>query len=396
MQRWFLLVVMVVALFASPAAAQEASPVPGADSGALTVVASGLTNPRGFLWTADGTLYVAEAGIGGSNEPTDDAPTQQAVGPWRGGPSASVVRIEAGCPVLVAGELPSAMSAMGDALGAEDLAILGDQLYTSVDGGGPAHGNGDQPSGVYRILGNGTTELVADLSAWVRANPVAAVPPDLDPDAAGFSLVADAATESFWVGDPNSGQILNVGLDGSVSRIADLSEGHPVPTGLAAAPQGGVYVGDLTAVPFPDGASRVVHVAADGTVTEVWTGLTAVTDVAVGPDGTLYAVELSTGNLEEPPFLMPGSGRVVRQTGPDSMEAVASGLMLPISLGFGPDGGLYVSMPAIGADNGEGHIVRIDLAAAPVAATPMAMEEAVAAGGCTPAPRGTPVATPAA
>jgi hypothetical protein len=394
MRRWLLLVVMLAALVASPAVAQEASPAAGADSGAISVVASGLTNPRGFLWTADGTLYVAEAGIGGTNLGTPEAPPP--VGPVRGGASASVVMIEAGCPVLVAGGLPSVLTSLGDVLGVEDLAILGDQLYAAVDGGGEAHGNAAQPSGVYRILGDGTTELVADLSAWVRANPVANVPPDFDPDAAGYSLVADAATQSFWVVDPNSGQILNVGLDGSVSRIADLSEGHPVPTGAVAAPQGGIYVGYLTAVPFPDGASRVVHVAADGAVTEVWTGLTAVTDVAVGPDGELYAVELSTGNLDEPPFLVPGGGRVVRQTGPDSMEGVASGLMLPVSLGFGPDGALYVSMPAIGADNGEGHIVRVDLAAGPVAATPMAVEEAVQAGGCSPAPRATPMATPAA
>ena len=150
-------------------------------------------------------------------------------------------------------------------------------------------------------------------------------------------------------------------LDGTVTRVVDLSEQHRVPTGLAAAPQGGVYVGFLTPVPYPDGTSRVIHVAPDGTVTEVWTGLTAVTGVAVGPDGTLYASEMSTGNLEEPPFAVPGSGRIVHQTGPDSSEDVATGLMFPIALAFGPDGALYVSMPAFGADSGEGTISRIDL-----------------------------------
>jgi hypothetical protein len=391
MYRALLLVAMLFGMLATPVAAQEGTPAAGAQGPALDVVASGLTHPRGVLWTADGTLYVAEAGSGGPNPPTDDAPTQQAIGPWQGGLSASVVRVEAGCPVLVAGNLPSSMDAMGGVLGAEDLAILGDQLYASVDGGGAAHGNEDQPSGVYRILGNGTTELVADLSAWVRANPVAVMPPDYDPDAAGYSLVADTATQSFWVVDPNSGQILNVTLDGTVTRIADLSAGHPVPTGLAAAPQGGVYVGYLTAVPFPDGASRVDHVAADGTVTEVWSGLTTVTDVAVGPDGTLYAVEMSTGNLEEPPFLMPASGRIVRQTGPDTMEEVASGLMFPVSLSFGPDGGLYVSLPALGANNGEGMIARLDTAGTAVA-TPGVVEEASSAAACAPVPRGPPTA----
>ena len=333
---------------------------------------------------------MAQAGSGGANDATEEAPTTEAIGPWTGGPSASVVRIDAGCPVLVAGGLPSSADGIGGVLGAEDLAILGGQLYASVDGGGAVHGNAGQPSGVYRILGDGTAELVADLSAWVRANPVANMPPDFDPDAAGYSLVADEATGTFWVVDPNSGQILQVGLDGSVSRIADFSEGHPVPTGLAAAPQGGVYVGFLTAVPFPENASRVVYVAPDGAVTDVWTGLTALTDVAVGPDGTLYAAEISTGNLMEPPFMVPGSGRVVRQRG-ESAETVASGLMFPSSLAFGPDGMLYVASPALGANGGEGFIARLDVAAGPVMATPEAVSAAQSSG-CAPVVAATPVA----
>jgi hypothetical protein len=195
-----------------------------------------------------------------------------------------------------------------------------------------------------------------------------------------------------WVVDPNSGQVLNVGLDGSISRIADLSEGHPVPTGLAVAPQGGVYVGFLTAVPFVDGSSKVIHIALDGTVTEVWSGLTAVTDIAVGADDALYALEMSTGNLMEPPFLVPESGRIVRQTGPDTMDIVASGLNLPISLAFGADGGLNVALPAAGADGGEGVIARIDVTSAPVTEVSGALEEAVQAAGCAQAPVATPVA----
>lgn len=380
-----LLCLVAAIALAMTASAQEATPVAetGMASG-LTLAASGLTNPRGFLWTADGAIWAAQAGIGGDT--AGEPPMPPPVGPQSGGPSGSVVRIDAGCPVVVAEGLPSAMNGLGEALGVEDLAILGDQLYAAVDGGGEVHGNPTQPAGVYRILGNGGFELVADLSAWVRANPVAFLPPDHDPDAAGFSLVADAATSSFWVVDPNSSQILNVGLDGAVSRVVDLSEGHPVPTGLTAAPQGGVYVGFLTAIPLPDGASKVIHVAPDGTVTDTWTGLTAVTDVAVGPDGALYALEMSTNNLMEPPFFVPDSGRVVRQTGADTLEEVAIGLNLPISLAFGPDGGLYVALPAAGANDGGGMIARIDLAAAPVVEISGALADEVQAAGCAQAP----------
>jgi hypothetical protein len=338
--------------------AQDATPVTD-QVGTSVVVASGLVNPRGFTWGPDGALYVASAGNGGPNDATEQAPTSEILGPFKGGPSASVVRIENGCPVTVADGLPSTLTATGEALGAEAVAFLGGALYVSVDGGGPVHANPDQPSGVYRIEDDGTTTLVADLSAWVRANPVSELPPDFDPDAAGYSMVADETAGVLWVGDPNSGQVLTVTPDGTITRVADLSAGHPVPTQLALAPDGGVYVGALTAVPFPDGAAKVMKVEADGTVTDVWTGLTTVVAVAVGPDGTLYALELSTGNLQEPPFLQPGSGRVVRQTGPDTLEEVAGGLMFPITMAFGPDGGIHVATPAIGADNGEGLIIRL-------------------------------------
>ena len=86
-RRTLLLIVSLLTLLAAPAAAQEATP----QAGALTTVASGLISPRGFLWTADGTLYVAQAGSGGASLGTPTAPPP--VGPFPGGSTASVVRI---------------------------------------------------------------------------------------------------------------------------------------------------------------------------------------------------------------------------------------------------------------------------------------------------------------
>jgi hypothetical protein len=345
-----------------PVSAQEATP--GVEEGAVTldIVAGGLTNPRGFTWGEDGTLYVALAGTGGPNLPTEDAEVIAAFSGFYGGPSATIARIEDGCPVTVADGLPSYVDGTGGVVGVSDVAILGGQLYATIDGGGAVHGNPEQPAGLYRINADGTFDVVADLSAWMRANPVAERPQgDNDPDGEVWQLLPTADESAFWVVETNQGQLLQITPAGEITRIADLSAGHPVSTGLALAPDGGAYVGNLTAFPFLDEAAKVIHVAPDGTVTDHWTGLTAVVALAVGPDDALYALEMVTGSINEDPFIQPNSGRIVRQTGPDSLEVVAEGLNFPVGLDVSPDEAFYVSAPALGATPGQGMIARLDL-----------------------------------
>jgi plastocyanin len=83
-----------------------------------------------------------------------------------------------------------------------------------------------------------------------------------------------------------------------------------------------------------------------------------VTSIAVDADGTLYAAEMSTENMSEPPFVRPNSGRIVRQTGPDTSEEIVVGLPYPVSTDFGPDDALFVSFPGLGGET-TGGIVRI-------------------------------------
>ena len=362
--------------------AQQATPAAANAPGAIDVVASGLTNPRGFTWDADGVLYVTLAGTGGSNLPTENVPIIEAFGGFYGGPSASVVRIVDGCPVTVADGLPSFVDGTGAAIGVSSVAILDGQLYATVDGGGTVHGNPDQPVGLYRINADGTFAVVADLSAWMRANPVAERPAaDNDPDGEVWRLLPTADGRAFWVIETNQGQVLQITPEGAITRIADLSAGHPVPTGIALAPDGGVYVGNLTPFPYPDGAARVIHVAPDGTVTDYWTGLTAVVALAMGPDDTLYALEMATGSIDEDPFVLPNSGRIVRYAGPESQDVVAEGLNFPVAYAFGADEALYVASPSMGATPGTAVITRLELtgqATAP-AATPAATGQCFAA-----------------
>jgi len=237
---------------------------------------------------------------------------------------------------------------------------------------------------------------VADLGTWNSENPPVFIPWDYDPNGSWFDL--EAGTDRLWVTEAVGGRLLTVTPDGQIEEVADLSVDHMVPTGIALDDESGAYVTFETVVPFSDGASKVVHITADGTVTDHWTGLTAVTDLVMGPDGVLYAAEMATNNSDDPPYLNPGTGRIVRQTGPDNLEAVVTGIDYPVYLGFADDGSLYVSGPAFGDDRGEGLgiLMQIDLAAAPVSvvgitdAAPTCGDSSTAAG--SPAASGAEVA----
>ncbi|HYH11566.1 MAG TPA: ScyD/ScyE family protein [Thermomicrobiales bacterium] len=353
---------------ATPAAGSPvASPV--ASSQGISLAVGGLINPRGMTWSPDGTMYVALAGSGGTTMGEADSAHEQEYGPFFSGNTASVVRVEQvlnvtsiGCPVGVAGGLPSTRGMSGHTQGPADVAFLDGQLYVLQDSGSAAAtAYPDMPNGVYVVNADGSVTLVADIKKWRNENPVEHVPYDLTDESETFAMLPG---DSFlWVLESNSGQVLQVTPDGTITRIADLSEGHPVPTGFALSGDGGVYVGFLTPAPYTDGSSKIVKIMPDGTVTDVWTGLTAVTGIAVGPDGTLYALEMATRNLDEAPFMLPGTGRIVRQTGPDSLAEVVVGLDFPIAMEMGPDNALYVSFPAFGAEQGLGGVLRVDLSA---------------------------------
>ncbi len=78
----------------------------------------------------------------------------------------------------------------------------------------------------------------------------------------------------------------------------DAAEIDAVPTGLALAPDGGLYVSLLSGGPFFPETAALVHVAMDGTVTTVASGLTMLGDVTVAPDGSIYVVTMSDNFID--------------------------------------------------------------------------------------------------
>ncbi len=354
-----ILILLVSFAYPSIAIAHDATPGASPVAGGLEVVASGLTNPRGFTWGDDGTLYLVLAGTGGDTQ----LEVQATPLPFMVGDSGSLATIVSGCPTPMAEGIPSLYWAdAGWTWGPMDVVTIAGELYVLAGGGHTA----DAPNGIYRVLDDGSLELVADLATWASENPPAFIAPDYNVEGSWFDLETDG--EKLWVSEAVGGRLLTVTREGEITLVADLSEGHLVPTGVALDGEGGAYVGFETTVPYPDGSSKVVHVAADGTVSDQWTGLTAVTDLVLGPDGVLYAAEMATNNLDAEPYLNPGSGRIVRQTGPDSMEDVVTDIDYPAYLGFDTEGSLYFTAPAFGENRGEGlgMLVRVDMSTIPV------------------------------
>jgi hypothetical protein len=348
-----LLAAVVSLAIGVPVIRAQTGPPPGA-----TVVAGGLINPRGFTFAPDGALVVAEAGpVPSGFQPAGGPPKPE----FRPGTSLSgrVSRVDlaTGQRTSLAEGLPSSAGPFGETVGPANVAYLGSDLYILIVAG-PVHGWPFFASGVYRLNPDGTVRLVADIDAFNLRNPVALIPPDEEISNPYDMLAADGA---LWITDGNRNQVLRATPEGQISRVADLSQGHPVTTGLARAQNGRLITVELTAVPFPQGAGRVLSIGTDGSVETIARGTTAATGVATAPDGTLFVVEHST-SLGRPPFLAPGTGRVARLSGDGTLNTVAGDLTFPTIARFGPDGALYVANFSVDGNNGEGQVLRIDTA----------------------------------
>jgi hypothetical protein len=324
-----------------------------------TAVASGLVNPRGFTFAPDGALVVAEAG---STPPGFESPHGPPTPMFRPGTTTtgrvSRVDLATGERTSLAEGLPSAAGSFGDTLGPVDVAYLGTDLYVLISAG-PVHGWPNYPSGVYKVNADGTVRPVANLDAFNAKNPTALVPPD-DEISNPFGMIAGDG--ALWITDGNRNQVYKVTTEGVVSRVADLSAGHPITTGITAAPGGGLLTVELTAVPYVKGSGRVLKIGQDGQVETITRTTSVATGVAVAGDGTVYVVEHSA-SLGQPPFIAPGTGRVARLGGDGQLTSVAEGLTFPTHARIGPDGSLYVANFSVGGDGGEGQILRLDVGA---------------------------------
>lgn len=305
-----------IALSVVPALTASAEPVAPATTGSrpqpsLPVVARGLDNPRGLSFGPDGVLYVAESGRGGAG-PCQTGPESEVCF----GRSGAVTRIRYGHQKRIVTGLPSLAGRDGnEATGPSDVAVSRRGLVSFTVGLGahPDLRKRFKPlAGMAKLyeLSYGP-RAVADLGAYEKkANPDRVSPPDTNPY--GLAVTRDAR----YVVDAGGNTLLRVSHRGRVSTVAVFRQrtvpapagtpgvraGTPVPmqavpTSVVRGPDGAWYVGELTGFPFPAGQARIYRVVPGHRPTVYATGLTNVIDLAFGPRGRLYALELTHKGL---------------------------------------------------------------------------------------------------
>jgi len=373
-------IAVVPALTAAPAAAVTRS--------AVTVVATGLDNPRGISVAGDGSVYVAESGNGGTG-PCLTGGEQDEVCL---GASGAVTRIDPVTHTLkrIATGLPSLAGSDGSAaVGPSDVSVAPDGSLRVTIGLGSEPSNRTQLGSGGALLGHlikvsvpgGTVTDLADVSAYEQAHdPVPAVdpqthqpgPPDSNPNGVlaqnGRSLVADAGGNDVLSVDEATG---TVGLVATFpDRMVDAPPflGLPpgtqipmeaVPTAITPGPDPNtVYVTQLTGFPFPVGGANVYKVDTtaqpSAAATAVAEGFTNIADaVWRGPD--LFVLEYAHNSLTaDNPY-----GALVRVRPDGTRQTLLQDrLFFPGGLALAPDGSLYITNNGILP--GAGEVLRID------------------------------------
>jgi hypothetical protein len=350
--------------FATPAAPPVMEMPPPPDW--AEVVATGLANPRGMAFGADGALYIAESGVGG------EGPC--AMGPEGNeecfGESGGVTRVADGSQERVLDGLASRAAEGGsNATGPNDVALAGDTLYVLIGfGGDPATrvdlGAGEDQFGHLLLAEDGDVTPVIDVAGYETENNPDAMALDANP----YSLVMQDDGSGVIV-DAGMNALLHLGEEGELSTLAvfpnematapDGSEipMNAVPTGMVMALDEAALVGQLTGFPFPPGGAKVYMVpAGGGEPTVIQEGFTNIIDVALAPDGGLYVLEFLKGGMLSADPANPATleGQLTRIDPDGTRTVVASeGLIAPTGLAIDADGTPYVAVFGVLGDMGQ-------------------------------------------
>lgn len=344
------------------------APVAASSEPQLRVVASRLENPR-KLFVGHGALYVVEAGRGGRDRCVRTGSERTCIGL-----TGAVTRVaQTTARRVVTGLWSGARTNGSEAEGPADVVVRGTRYYVLLqDGAIDRHGfNFLGPDGavagdlISTPRGRASPTVLANFAAFeARNNPDRGVGPGAkggDPAIDSDPYAFTAYRNGFAVVDAAGNDLLWLAPDGRISVLAvfpaqkvDSKLVQSVPTCVTVGPDGALYVGELTGVPYPRGKARVWRVVPGHKPTVYGTGFTNISDIAF--DGRdLLVLELASKGLLDPTSggsllrLTPkGKRRVIASAGlvdPAGL-AVAGGRIYISNRGLSPTAGEIVSLPA--------------------------------------------------
>jgi len=341
----------------APGAAANA---PGAPIGTVTVVASGLNNPRGLAFHDD-QLYVAEAGTGGTDCP------KGAQGPTGGqlcvGLTGALVRIVNGQPKTVLSglvslaDIPGGIAASGLAAvqGADDelRTVFGDSVVgvlASIPKGSSLSPADDTAArhelGALFSVAHGKQTRVADVGdsnySWSAVNRN--LVPDQFPDANPNALLVEGRTT--YVVDAASNTLSSVDSAGQVTQLAFVpnpSASDAVPTCVAEGPSGDLYLGQLAPGAAPNGGKIYRYHVRTHALTVWQTGFNVVDGCGFDRHGNFYAVEFQAHGFNPGPTGNP-AGDVIKISPNGSRSVLGAGkLFYPQGFATDGEGHIFVS-----------------------------------------------------
>jgi sugar lactone lactonase YvrE len=322
----------------------------------------------GVMVAPDGSLWVADSGVGGDTSVEIPNPETGEMMTVTMGDTSRIVRFSSDGTENVMATLPSFAMGM-EVVGAARMVRIGVNTYVTS-----GIWNQDMPPEQMPLMGSiakiSRSGAISEASnTWDfenRQNPDGFIkdshPWDLAASPDGMLYLADAGANTLLKVNPLNGRIEVVavfdGLPGPFPNPTrgGAEESDPVPTGVVVAGDGTAYVSFLPGFPFLPGSAKVVKVHADGSVEDFAGGLTMVTDLGMGPDGNLYAVQLGLFSEQGP---TPNSGALVRIHPDGQTETVLEGLSFPTGVDFNRAGDVYLTINGLGAP-GSGEVHRFD------------------------------------
>jgi hypothetical protein len=343
-------IMLGLALLPMPAAVGGVAPT-------VTVVASGLRNPRGLAGDDAATFFVAEAGKGGTRR-CGEGP----LGEMCAARTGRITHVQAGAldPLVRLSSL--ALPDGSSAFGPHDVAVAqGGALFATVGLGGHLEtrdqfGRAGAWFGTLVRTGvGGRTRVIADLVAYEDAHDPNGDGPDSDPygilRVGSRTVVTDAGGNSLLrVSKTGRIKTLAVFPDRMVDFQGEQVPMDSVPTSVVLGSDGAYYVSELTGFPFPVGGARVYRVV-PGEEPEIFaTGFTNIIDIAFDSAGNLWVLEIAHNSLAaEAPF-----GALLK-VAPNGTQTVVldEGLSFPTSVAITATGSLLVTNCGVCPEDGE-------------------------------------------